>query len=95
MLIGPNHPANPKNHDWSDIATVPRDGSLVVVYDEDAGAFPMRWVVGATNPLLRRQGDGLWVIDGGGFTWSEADGFGPTKWSAVEAYEAFRKRTSN
>ena len=95
VLIQPDHPANPRKHDWSDIASVPRDGTLVVVHDEDAGAFPMRWTPGATNVLLLEQGDGLWVADGGGFTWSEAEGFGPTGWSTVEAYDAFRKRTSN
>ena len=95
MLIESTNPLNPANHDWSPIETVPRDGTEVIVYDPDSGAFLMRWVPGATNPILRDSGDGLWVAVGGGMTWSEAGGFGPTKWSTPEAFAAFQKRASN
>lgn len=64
---------------WLPIDSAPRDGTLVLVMDEDVGAFVMRYSPLARN-LLAQPGRGLWVAPEGEFTWSEHEGFGPSKW---------------
>lgn len=70
--------------DWQDIATAPRDGTLIEVMDPDLGAFPMRWSPTQTNGLFPGA-QGFWVTRDGTMTWSEHDGFGPTKWRPLDA----------
>lgn len=68
---------------YAPIATVPRDGTIVIVAHEDVGAFPMRWDATATNALFAPGQVGLWVVPDGSFTWSEHDGLGPSHWRAA------------
>ncbi len=70
------------------IEMVPRDGTVVIVSDPDAGAFPMRWNTSGTNGLLPGV-RGLWEMLGGGLTWSEDDGAGPTSWAHLDLAEQF------
>lgn len=63
------------------IATVPRDGRLVIVADSISGeSYAMRWEKDATNPLTQPDIYGIWVAADHSFTWSEVGGFGPTHW---------------
>lgn len=64
------------------MSTAPRDGTLIVVGADDAGAFPMRWNPEGTNRLVQH-GKGLWEAQDGSFTWSEASGHGPEYWSPI------------
>lgn len=64
---------------WQPIDTAPRDGTIILVMDPDAGIFAMRYSPLARNPLFQR-GRGLWCDPDNAFTWSEQDGFGPSKW---------------
>lgn len=63
---------------WRDIDSAPRDGTVVIVFDPDCGAFPMRWVVDGVNPLVDNP-PGIWVASDGSMTWDASRGFGPTK----------------
>lgn len=75
--------------DWMDIPTAPRDGSPVWLCDKNGdadGPWPMRWDPEATNPIFQ-SGRGLWVLDGGGMTWTEENPDG--------APELWAPRTSN
>ncbi len=69
------------DEEWHDISTAPRDGTLIEVMDPEAGAFPMRWNPDGFNPLVSMR-RGIWEAPGDSpqFTWSEDQGFGPTKW---------------
>lgn len=60
-------------------ATVPKDGSLVLLHDDDVGTFPMRWSADDGNPLVSH-GRGIWVLDGGGVTWCDEDPDGAPTW---------------
>lgn len=58
---------------WRPIGTAPRDGSPVWLCDKhgDAdGPWPMRWNATASHPIFQR-GLGMWVLEGGGMTWTE------------------------
>lgn len=66
-------------HDFRPIATAPRDGTVIEVFDDDVGSFLMFWDPAAENPLVSKQ-PGIWVEIGRGMTWCEDDGFGPTWW---------------
>lgn len=66
--------------EWQDIETAPRDGTVVLLWAEDAaGPVEMAWDPEGFNPLasLRK---GIWVGYGGQLTWSEDRGAGPTHW---------------
>ena len=69
--------------EWIDISSAPRDGRLIIVADPEVGSFPMRWDEEATNWISPTPG--MWVMCDGSATWSDADGFGPTKWRPLEA----------
>lgn len=76
--------------DWHPIATAPRDGSLVYLTWMEGGQpqeqWPMRWDVEATNGLFPDV-KGMWVLDGGGATWTEHDPDGaPTHWRQAWAH---------
>lgn len=62
------------------IATVPKDGTLIIVGDPDVGEFPMRWGHIQKNEIFAPGVVGMWVLDGGGMTWTDSDGLGPTYW---------------
>lgn len=65
--------------DYRPIDTAPRDGTLIEVMDPDCGSFPMRWERAGHNPLVST-GLGIWMAEGGDFTWCEDHGCGPTWW---------------
>jgi hypothetical protein len=65
------------------IETAPRDGTLIIVGDEDCGEFPMRWDDDATNGLIPGA-EGFWVASDGSMTWSEHQDAGPTYWFRIE-----------
>lgn len=66
------------------IATAPRNGLTVIVGDDDCGQFAMHWSPTGTNPLVQ-EGLGIWESLDRSFTWSEADGAGPTYWFPLPA----------
>jgi hypothetical protein len=70
--------------DYRDIATAPRDGTLIEVFDPDCGSFPMRWNVAGSNALFQPNELGIWEASDGSMTWSEMQGFGPTLWRPIE-----------
>lgn len=62
-------------------ATVPKDGKLVLLWSSDTGAYLMRWSDRDTNSLVQK-GLGIWVLEGGGMTWSDHRPNGaPTHWA--------------
>lgn len=65
--------------DYRPIETAPRDGTVIEVFAEDAGAFLMRWNPSGENCLVSKS-PGIWECPGGNFTWCEDDGFGPEWW---------------
>lgn len=65
------------------IATAPRDGTVVLVWDEEQPPVRMFWDAAAFNPLVSLR-EGIWVFEGGGLTWCEDHGFGPTHWAAIQ-----------
>jgi hypothetical protein len=64
---------------WNDISTAPRDGSLIRVGGENEW-YEMRWKEFGSSDTWQPDADGFWEASDGSFTWSEADGFGPTCW---------------
>ena len=62
-------------------ATAPKDGRLVLLWSKDIGSILARWSDQDGNPLVQ-SGPGIWVLDGGGMTWSDAHPDGaPTHWA--------------
>jgi hypothetical protein len=62
-----------------DIATAPRDGTVVRV-GADSEWYEMRWHQFDADELVETDDDGVWEAVDRSFRWSEADGFGPTHW---------------
>lgn len=69
---------------WLPIDTAPRDGRVLEVSDLETCAAEMWWNAAGTNMLVQN-GHGIWEAVGGGFTWSEAAGAGPTHWRPCNA----------
>jgi hypothetical protein len=67
------------SEDYRPIDTAPRDGRLIEVFDEEVGAFIMRWNPAGENALAQ-PGPGIWETPGGRLTWSEYAGLGPRWW---------------
>lgn len=61
------------------IDTAPRDGTPVIVADEDAGSFLMSWNAECENGLFPDV-KGFWEAPDKSMTWGEHDGYGPTYW---------------
>jgi hypothetical protein len=70
---------------WLPIGSAPRDARVIEVSDLDTAAAEMWWNAAGTNELAQSTVR-IWEAVGGAFTWSEADGAGPTHWrpSAAE-----------
>jgi hypothetical protein len=70
-----------RDDEWRDMATAPRDGTLIEVMDLDVGSFVMRWNPDGFNPLVSKR-SGIWEVAGQSpeFTWTEDNGLGPTNW---------------
>lgn len=64
---------------YRNIASVPRNGTLVWVMHEDVGSFLMRWNAAGWNPLVSSE-LGIWEAADGSFTWCDRNGFGPSHW---------------
>lgn len=74
------------NRDWRDMKTAPRDGTVVLLTWMHNGKpqeiFPMQWQEAATNDFFAPGVTGMWVLPGGGATWTEHDLDGaPTHWA--------------
>lgn len=65
------------------IDTAPRDGTLICVTAEGEPIYKMSWNQFGSNPLVQSE-RGIWWGEGGGFTWSERDGLGPTHWMPTD-----------
>lgn len=78
---------------WQQIDTAPRDGTLILVMDPDCGIFPMRWSPLARNPLSQ-PGRGIWIMSDGSMTWSEYQGFGPSKWMPMPSTASYQPSTA-
>lgn len=70
--------------DWRPIATAPRDGTIIEVFDEDCGRFEMRWTPSGFNEIVSLH-QGIWECPSNNFTWSEDRGFGPKWWRPLPA----------
>ena len=69
--------------DYRPIDTAPRDGTFVeVACPGEFGPFEMRWNPAGFNPIASLR-PGLWETRGGGLTWSEDRGGGPTHWRPI------------
>lgn len=68
---------------WEPIANAPKDGSLVELTWEENGApaeiHTMSWGHIQRNGLFPGV-VGMWVASGGGYTWNDHAGGGPTHW---------------
>lgn len=66
-----------------------RDGRIVLLGDPDSGYdFPMRWDARGHNMIFQRHKVGIWVMEGGGFTWSDESPDGaPGYWRLPEALQ--------
>lgn len=62
------------------MSTAPRDGTTIIIGDNDCGEYPMRWNPEFKNPLIPGV-VGFWVSPLNSFTWDESRGFGPTYWA--------------
>ena len=69
---------------WLPIGTAPRDARVIEVTDLDTAAAELWWNAAGTNELVQKTA-GIWEAVGGGFTWSEAAGAGPTHWRPCAA----------
>jgi hypothetical protein len=65
------------------IDTAPRDGTEICVTAEGEPLYLMSWNQFGTNDLVQAE-RGIWWGRGGGFTWSEKHGHGPTHWAAAD-----------
>lgn len=77
----------PPGGEWLPIVSAPRDGTVIELWAEDAdptGAIPMYWDPKFINPIVSDL-PGIWVLRGGGLTWSERHylGGGPTHWRPI------------
>lgn len=70
---------------YATIGTAPRDGTLIIVADEEVGAFPMRWNYKAENDFFAPGITGMWETPDKSMTWTEHDGFGPRYWKPLDA----------
>lgn len=67
--------------DLRPIESAPRDGTLIwVCAPQDGYGAPMRWNKNGSNAIFQPLPVGIWELDGGGATWSEEGGYGPTHW---------------
>ena len=65
------------------IDSAPRDGTAIVVTAEGEPLFEMSWNQFGSNEIVQTQ-RGIWWGPGGGFTWSEKHGCGPTHWAPLD-----------
>jgi hypothetical protein len=67
---------------WQHISTAPKDGTEILLADDDGQEARMRWDAFMRNGLC---GDakGFWTCPGRNFTWDHRGGFGPTKWKRL------------
>lgn len=73
-----------KPEDWQDIATAPRDGTVIEItaLEPDGTPFeiwPCQWGHIQRNELFAPGMVGMWMLPDGSATWREGDG-GPTHW---------------
>jgi len=64
---------------WRPIETAPKDGTEILLADDEGNQARMRWDAFMRNGLF---GDvkGFWTCPGRNFTWDHRGGYGPTKW---------------
>ncbi len=72
---------------WRPIETAPRDGTVIMVEDISAGVFPMSWGHIQQNATFAPGVVGMWILEGGGMTWTEHGDDGPTVWMPVTEYQ--------
>lgn len=65
------------------IEDAPRDGTAIYVTAEDEPMYRMSWNQFGGNELVQA-GRGIWWGKDGAFTWSEANGHGPTHWCPTD-----------
>ncbi len=61
------------------MSTAPKDGTAVILGDDDVGEYIMRWMPTARNSLFLRV-RGMWVALDGSFTWIDDLDNGPEYW---------------
>jgi|GEM_PF-1799058 len=65
------------------IEEAPRDGTAIYVTAEGEPMYRMSWNQFGKNELVQAE-RGIWWGKDGAFTWSEAQGHGPTHWCPTD-----------
>lgn len=67
---------------WQHIETAPKDGTEILLADDEGNQAVMRWDAFMRNGLCG-DSQGFWACPSRNLTWDHRGGFGPTKWKRL------------